>query len=137
MNAKATIITLLLGLTSLVITGCKTKVAIDPLTGQSQTATYQAGYFFGPLETVDIKDAFRAAISVLDEMGYFRTGERHSDKSIQIFARKVGDQKVTVHLKPATGTEENPGDFIQARIRIGYGNLVESQTIYARIRAAL
>lgn len=138
MKAKATLITLILGLASFVITGCQTKVAIDPNTGESQTATYQAGYFRGPLDSTDLGQTFRTTIRVMDEMGYYRTGERHGDTSVQIYARKVGDQKVNVRLKQVTGTEEEPGDYIQVRIRIGTaGNLAESQAIYARLRAAI
>ena len=138
MKAKATLITLLLGLVSFVITGCQTKVAIDPNTGESQTATYQAGYFRGPLDSSDLAQSFRTTIRVMDEMGYYRTGERHTDSSVQIYARKVGDQKVNVRLKFVPGTEEQPGDYIQIRIRIGTtGNLAESQAIYARLRQAM
>lgn len=138
MKAKATLITLLLGLVSFAFTGCQTQVAIDPNTGESQTATYQAGYFRGPLESSDLDQTFRATIRVMDEMGYYRTGERHSKSSVQIYARKVGDQKVNVRLKQVAGTEEEPGDYIQVRIRIGStGNLAESQAIYARLRAAI
>lgn len=125
-----TLTTLLFGFTFL--TGCRTQVAIDPLTGQEQTALFQAGFFFAPIEG-NLNDAFKETIKVLDEMGYFRTGERHEKTAVNIYARKVGDEKVLVRLKQMSD-EGN----LEVRIRIGHlGNLAESQTIYARIIDAL
>ena len=116
---------------SLIIVGCSTPVAIDPMTSQEQTARYQAGYFYGPLNA-DALQSFKATIRQMDAMGYFRTGELHEDDSITIFARKVGDEKVTVRI------EQVEAGLSEIRIRVGkLGNLAESQNIYAKIRDAL
>ncbi len=132
-----TIISLLLAVGLLFITGCTTPVAIDPRTGLDQTAKYQAGYFYGPLEA-PIDQVFRVAIRELDAMGYFRTGELHRDTSITIYGRKVGDEKIEVRTYVPTKSQEMPEGHSMLRIRIGtMGNLAESQNIYARIRAAL
>jgi hypothetical protein len=115
----------------LVLSGCTTPVAIDPQTGQDQLAEYRAGYFYAPLDA-PIGQIFNAAIRELDNLGYFRTGELHKDGSITIYARKVGDEKVTVRAKRIP---EGPAEL---RIRIGnLGNLAESQVLYAHIRDAL
>ncbi|MGB0409216.1 MAG: DUF3568 family protein [Opitutales bacterium] len=120
------------------LAGCKTPVAIDPLTGQEQTAAYQAGYFYAPLEA-DIGEVFKAAIVELDDLGYFRTGELHKDNHITIYARKVGDEKVTVRaFYPSDSSKLPEGAKSMLRIRIGkMGNLAESQVVYARVRDAL
>ena len=69
-------------------------------------------------------------------MGYFRTGELHSESAITIYSRKVGDEKVTVRISQQT--DEEVEEESEIRIRVGYlGNLAESQVIYARIRDAL
>ena len=119
----------------LIAAGCTTPVAIDPQTGEEQTAKYQAGYFYAPLNA-EIGQVFRTAIRELDAMGYYRTGEIHNNNSITIYARKVGDKKITVKSYYPHDAEE--GAVSKIRIRVGsFGNLAESQTIYARIRDAL
>ena len=127
---KATLITLLT-ICALIVTGCTTPVAIDPQTGQEQLAEYRAGYFYAPLDA-PIKDIFKTAIRELDDMGYFRTGELHKETAITIYARRVGDEKITVRIM------QDPEAQSEIRIRVGsLGDLAESQTIYSRIRDAL
>ncbi|ADE54129.1 DUF3568 family protein [Coraliomargarita akajimensis] len=135
MKAKATLFTVFLALSTLFFAGCKTHVAIDPETGAEQTAVYSGGYLRGPIEG-NLKEAFLRAIRELDEMGYYRTGERHGDNFIEIYARKVGDQKVVIRIRPVGGdTETGAPGYTEARIRVGsWGNLAESQKIYAGIR---
>jgi len=134
MNMKATLNTVL-AIFILIAAGCTTPVAIDPMTGQEQTAKFQAGYFYAPLDA-DIQQVFRTAISELDAMGYYRTGELHKEKSIRIYARKVGDEKIVV--KTYYPRKSNEGATSMIRIRVGkLGDLAESQMIYARIRDAL
>lgn len=127
---KATLITLLT-ICALIVSGCTTPVAIDPQTGQEQLAEYRAGYFYAPLNA-PIGQIFKTAIREMDSMGYYRTGELHKATAITIYARKVGDEKITVRASQlAEGQSE-------IRIRVGkLGNLAESQLIYARIRDAL
>ena len=81
----------------------------------------------------ELADTFRTTIKTLDEMGYFRTGERHNKTNVNIYARKVGDEKIVLRLK------ETPEEgILEMRIRVGnLGNLAESQTIYAHVRDAL
>ncbi len=130
MKVKATLVAFF-ALLTMVFTGCQTSVAIDPQSGQDQTATYQAGYFRGPVDGL-VGDVFRTAIRKIDDLGYYRTGELHKETSITIYARKVGDEKVTIRLKQL---EEGQTEI---RIRVGkFGNLAESQTIYAAIRDAI
>ncbi|MGZ0654332.1 DUF3568 family protein [Coraliomargarita sp. W4R53] len=127
---KATLITLL-AICALIVTGCTTPVAIDPQTGQEQLAEYRAGYFYAPLNA-PIGQIFKTAIRQVDSMGYFRTGELHKDTAITIYARKIGDEKITLRI-----SQEAEGQS-EIRIRVGkLGNLAESQNIYARIRDAL
>lgn len=127
---KVTILTFT-ALAALFFSGCTTPVAIDPLTGQEQTAEYRVGTFYAPLDA-PIGEIFRVAIREMDAMGYFRTGELHREDSISIYARTVGDKKVKVQ---AAQSEEGGSEI---RIRIGrFGDLAESQTLYARIRNAL
>lgn len=135
MKANAKLFTLILGFAALCFTGCKTKVAIDPETGALQTAVYSGGYLTGPIDG-DLKQAFMRAIREMDEMGYYRTGERHQERAIDIYARKVGDQKVNVRIRRNPGnSEEGIAAYTEARIRVGtWGNLAESQKIYAGIR---
>lgn len=119
----------------LIAAGCTTPVAIDPQSGQEQTAKYQAGYFYAPLDA-EIGQVFRTAIRELDAMGYYRTGELHKENAITIYGRKVGDEKITVRSYYPSKSDEGAVSMI--RIRVGkLGNLAESQTIYARIRDAL
>ncbi|MEM8868261.1 MAG: DUF3568 family protein [Verrucomicrobiota bacterium] len=128
---KNSLLISLFAFVALFISGCTTPVAIDPQTGQEQTATYKGGYFYGPLDG-DSNDIFKTAIRELDELGYFRTGELHKNTFINIYARKVGDKKVVVRI-----SQVGPGQS-QLRIRVGtLGNLAESQVIYAKIRDAL
>jgi|TARA_E500000178_G_scaffold352108_1_gene414784 hypothetical protein len=122
----------LFGIATLFISGCETQVAIDPISGVEQTARYQAGFFFGVIEG-ELDPAFRTTIQTLDEQGYFRTGERHVETAVSIFARKIGDEKIVVRLKQTPEAGE-----LEVRIRVGnMGNLAESQTIFAAIREAL
>jgi len=133
---KATILSLLT-LCIAFLAGCTTPVAIDPQTGKEQTAKYQAGYFYASLDA-PIGDVFKVAIRELDEMGYFRTGELHKESYITIYARKVGDEKITVKTYVPSKNVELPEGHTMLRIRIGkLGDLPESQAIYARIRDAL
>lgn len=133
-----TIFNTLLALITLIVAGCSTPVAIDPLSGQEQSAKYQAGYFYAPLDA-EIKQVFKTAISELDAMGYYRTGELHKDSYIIIYARKVGDEKVTVRAYyPSANSKIAASGTSAIRIRVGkFGDLAESQKIYARIRDAL
>ena len=43
-------------------------------------------------------------------MGYFRTGELHRETSITIYARKVGDEKVTVRALFLLTQKASPQD---------------------------
>lgn len=131
------ILSLFLALGLLLLSGCTTPVAIDPQTGMEQTAKYQAGYFYGPLDA-PINQVFRVAIRELDAMGYFRTGELHRDTNITIYARKVGDEKLEVKTYVPSNSKDLTKGQSMLRIRVGtFGNLAESQNIYARIRGAL
>ena len=131
---KATLLTILT-VCALIFSGCSTPVAIDPMTGQEQTAIYRGGYFYAPLDA-PIGQIFKTSIRELDEMGYFRTGELHKETAITIYARKVGDERVTVRTSVADDAEAIAQSEI--RIRVGkFGNLAESQAIYAQIRDAL
>ncbi|MFT4902145.1 MAG: hypothetical protein ACI81V_001430 [Lentimonas sp.] len=129
---KANVLILsLLALIAGLFSGCTTPVAIDPMSGQDQTARYQAGYFYAPLE-FNSGQVFRVTIKEMDAIGYFRTGELHGDSAISIYARKVGDEKVTVKISQIA-----PGQS-QIRIRMGtLGNLSESQILFAKIHNAL
>ena len=120
---------------AVIITGCTTQVVVDPMSGELNTATYQAGFFTAPIDA-PVDQIFKEAIAAVDALGYFRTGELHKQSSVMIYARKVGDQKVTVRIGPPTDEEATAQS--EVRIRIGnLGNLVESQAIYARITEAL
>jgi hypothetical protein len=120
-----------LGLTALIaLMGCTTPVAIDPVKSSEDTAAYRAGTFTGPINASPDR-IFIQAIQIMDREGYFRTGELHRSNTISIFARRVGDEKVTVRIRPS----EEGGSNIS--IRIGRGNLPESQSLYSKIRAAV
>jgi hypothetical protein len=130
MKVKATILSLLT-VTVAFFSGCTTPVAIDPMTGQQQTAKYQGGYFYAPVNA-DADAIFKTAIREIDEMGILRTGELHKDDYISIYGRMVGDKKVVVRIKQLAAGES------QIRIRVGkLGDLPQSQVIYAKIRDAL
>lgn len=127
---KATLLSIIT-ICVLILSGCTTPVAIDPLTEQEQTAKFQAGTLYAPANA-PIGQIFRVAIREMDSMGYFRTGELHKDDSITIYARTDGDKKVRVQ---AVMSEEGGSEI---RVRVGrLGDLAESQSIYARIRNAL
>ncbi len=130
MKVKATILSLL-ALTVVLFSGCTTPVAIDPMTGQQQTAKYQAGYFYAPINA-DADAIFMTAIRAIDDMGLLRTGELHKKDYIKIYARMVGDKEVVVRIKQLAAGES------EVRIRVGkLGDLPQSQIIYAKIRDAL
>ncbi len=130
MKAKATILSILT-LTVVFFSGCTTPVAIDPMTGQQQTAKYQSGYFYAPI-TADANAVFLSAIRTIDDMGLLRTGELHKKDFIKIFARQVGDKEVVVRIQQIAAGES------EIRIRVGaLGDLPQSQVIYAKIRDAL
>lgn len=130
MTAKVSILTLLT-LITVFFSACTTPVAIDPASGHEQVAKYQGGYFYAPLNATP-GEIFRTAIRVMDEAGYYRTGELHKKTSSTIYARKIGDEKISVRI---TQLADGQSDL---RIRVGkLGNLAESQTIYAKIRNAL
>lgn len=134
---KAMLKTILV-LFTLIAAGCTTPVAIDPQSGQDQNAKFQAGYFYAPLDA-DIRQVFKTAIRELDAMGYYRTGELHKENYIKIYARKVGDEKVTLRAYyPSANSNIAESGTSALRIRVGkFGDLAESQKIYARIRDAL
>jgi hypothetical protein len=127
MKVKATILSLLT-LTVVLFSGCTTPVAIDPMTGQQQTAKYQGGYFYAPIAE-DTDAIFQNAIRAIDDMGLLRTAELHKKDYIKIYARMVGDREVVVRIKQMAAGES------QIRIRVGkLGDLPQSQIIYAKIR---
>ena len=131
MKVKVTLLPLLVLVTAF-FAGCATPVSIDPMADQKDhTAEYRAGFFYAPIDA-NAGRIFRTAIRELDAMGYFRTGELHDDAQITIYARKVGDERVTVRIEQIA-----PGQS-EIRIRVGrFGNLPESQRIYAQIRGAI
>jgi len=92
---KAIFITLV-AIYASIFTGCTTPVAIDPLTGQEQLAEFRAGYFYAPIDK-PIGQIFKTAIRELDDLGYFRTGELHSESVLQSTPVKVGDEKSQSH----------------------------------------
>ena len=125
----------ILSICAVIITGCTTQVVVDPMSGELKTAKYQAGFFTAPVDA-PVDQIFKVAITAVDAMGYFRTGELHKQSSVMIYARKVGDQKVTVRIGPPSDEETNAQS--EVRIRIGnLGNLAESQAIYDRIIESL
>lgn len=127
---KATLITFF-AICAIFLSGCTTPVAIDPQTGRQQQAEYRSGYFYAPLDA-PIGEIFKTAIREIDELGYFRTGELHKETYITIYAREIGDKKITVRIKQGVESQA------EIRIRVGkLGDLAESQVIYARIRDAL
>lgn len=131
---KTSFITIL-SIFAVIITGCTTQVVVDPMSGELKTAKYQAGFFTAPVDA-PVDQIFKVAITAMDAMGYFRTGELHKQSSVMIYARKVGDQKVTVRIGPPTDEETSAQS--EVRIRIGnLGNLAESQAIYDRIIESL
>jgi len=130
MKVKATILSILT-LTVVFFSGCTTPVAIDPMTGQQQTAKYQSGYFYAPI-AADANAVFLTAIRAIDDMGLLRTGELHKKDYIKIFARQVGDKEVVVRIQQIAAGES------EIRIRVGtLGDLPQSQVIYAKIRDAM
>ncbi|MEZ7843001.1 MAG: DUF3568 family protein [Opitutales bacterium] len=130
MKVKATILSILT-LTVVFFSGCTTPVAIDPMTGQQQTAKYRSGYFYAPI-AADANAVFLTAIRAIDGMGLLRTGELHKKDFIKIFARQVGDKQVVVRIQQIAAGES------EIRIRVGtLGNLPQSQVIYAKIRDAM
>lgn len=113
------------------ITGCTTGVAINPTSDQAEQAEYRAGTLHAPAPA-NAREVFRTAIREMDEMGYYRTGERHEEDQISIFARNVNDEKVKVRIRQLEGGQS------ELRIRVGtFGDLAESQRIYGNIRSAL
>ncbi|MEC8333484.1 MAG: DUF3568 family protein [Verrucomicrobiota bacterium] len=125
----------ILSICAVIITGCTTQVVVDSMNGELKTAKYQAGFFTAPVDA-PVDQIFKLAITAVDAMGYFRTGELHKQSSVMIYARKVGDQKVTVRIGPPTDEETTAQS--EVRIRIGnLGNLAESQAIYDRIIESL
>ena len=125
----------ILSICAVIITGCTTQVVVDPMSGELKTAKYQAGFFTAPVDA-PVDQIFKVAITAVDAMGYFRTGELHKQSSVMIYARKVGDQKVTVRIGPPSDKETTAQS--EVRIRIGnLGNLAESQAIYDRIIESL
>ena len=131
MKLNAKFITLLATIITFLITGCRTPVSIEPITGQQQTGVYQAGYFYANLDA-DSDTVFRTAIRAMDDMGILRTGEVRGDDHITIYARQIGDTKLLVRIRQIAPNKS------EVRIRVGVlGNLPESQMIYAKIREAL
>ena len=131
MKLSTKFITLLITGTVILISGCRTPVAIDPMTGQQQTAVYQSGYYYATIDA-DSDTVFRTAIRAMDRMGILRTGEIHADDHITIQGRQVGDKKILVRIRQIAPNKS------EVRIRVGIvGNLPESQMIYAKIRDAL
>ena len=115
-----------LALASFFLVACQS-ITVNPKNNASSTAKYQINALVSVFET-DTDTAFRASIQSLDLLGYFRTGEIHSELETSIFARKVGDEKIVVRI-----TELSP-EQSQISIRVGMiGNLPESQIILAEI----
>lgn len=132
MKLTQALLTALISISALFFTGCETQVALDPETGTEQTARFQAGYFFGMIEG-ELASTFRSTIQAVDEIGYYRTGERHTKTAVSIYARKVGDVKISIRIK------ETPEEGqLEMRIRVGkFGNLAESQSIFAKVNKTL
>lgn len=130
MKKASILFTTALALSALLLSACKSTVAVDPYSGNQQSAYYQAGTLTGTIDTTP-ESAFRKVLIEIDKLGYFRTGELHKDQSITIYARKVGDEKVTVKLVQLKNGKTD------VRIRVGMGNLAESQMIFAKIKNAI
>jgi len=85
-----------------------------------------------------LESAFEAASKGLDSLGYYRTGEnrpRDADKEkiYVVYARAIGDVKITVKIYTATDIKAGT-EWVQADIGYGaWGNLEESQKIQAAI----
>lgn len=116
---------------SLMLVACNTPVAVNPKDKPIHTAKYNINTLTAIVET-DSESAFTATIEALDNLDYFRTGEKHEDDVITVFARKVGDIKVVAKIYPI-----NP-EKSEISIRVGYiGNLPDSQTILSEIQDIL
>lgn len=117
-------------LASFFLVACQS-VTVNPKNDSSSTAKYQLNALITVFET-DTDTAFRASIQALDILGYFRTGEKHNESEIFVFARKVGDEKIVVRI-----TEISP-EQSQVSVRIGtIGNMPESQVILAEIEDSI
>ena len=115
-----------LALATFFLVACQS-VTVNPKNDSSSTARYQLNSLVSVFET-DTDSAFRASIQALDLLGYFRTGEIHGELETSVFARKVGDEKISVKI-----TELSP-EQSQISVRIGLvGNMPESQVILAEI----
>ena len=115
-----------LALATFFLVACQS-VTVNPKNDSSSTAKYQLNSLVSVFET-DADSAFRASIQALDLLGYFRTGEIHGELETSVFARKVGDEKISVKI-----TELSP-EQSQISVRIGLvGNMPESQVILAEI----
>ena len=115
-----------LALATFFLVACQS-VTVNPKNDSSSTAKYQLNSLVSVFET-DTDSAFRASIQALDLLGYFRTGEIHGELETSVFARKVGDEKISVKI-----TELSP-EQSQISVRIGLvGNMPESQVILAEI----
>ncbi len=131
MKVNIKLIALLATVVAFSMAGCRTPVATDPMVDQKQTALYQAGYFYAPIEA-DADTVFRTSIRTLDKMGMLRTGETHGEEYTNIFARKVGDKRVILRIRQIAPNKT------EVRIRVGIlGSLPESQMIFAKIRDEL
>ena len=131
MKAKATILSLL-ALTVILFPACTTTTeTINPITREQQTELYQDCYLYATVDQ-DTSEIFPNAIIAVDEMGLLRTGEKHYEDHIIIYARAVGDKKIKVRI-----TQIETGKS-QIRIRVGVlGNFSEAQFIYSKIRDSL
>lgn len=115
-----------LALASFFLVACQS-LTVNPKNNSSTTAQYQLNALISVFET-DTDTAFRASIQALDLLGYFRTGEIHSELETSVFARKVGDEKIVVKIINLSPEQS------QVSIRVGMiGNLPESQVILAEI----
>ena len=102
---------------SLMLVACNTPVAVNPKDKPIHTAKYNINTLTAIVET-DSESAFTATIEALDNLDYFRTGEKHEDDVITANGSKRRCKKIS--------------------IRVGYtGNLPDSQTILSEIQDIL
>ncbi len=127
---KFLFLTALFAFAAIPFTGCTTKTHV-PENAQSPISDWNS--VMGTLTIYypqsSMEEVFNATKKGLDEIKYFRTGETPAKDRISVFARAVGDVKVTVDIAVRVDVKTK-AKTTYAVISYGtWGNLAESQKI--------
>ncbi len=110
--------------------GCTTNLGVESETHPEANYDSASGEMIGRFDG-DINVVFKAANTALDQLKYYRVGQKVKPNTAKIIARGPKDAFISVAI-----SQEKPG-ICKAVFKYGSGNLMKCQEIYNQMSKVL